>query len=111
MIRVKINGKEYEATINGKMNDKDWDNRESKSITLEMSHSEAIETFVEGTSWSILQEQTTVNEEGESVTEILEFDNSEFSMAGDIVDHRDGTVTVKMGKLTDLESALVLLLA
>ena len=34
-----------------------------------------------------------------------EFDNSEFCIAGDLTDHRDGTITAKMGKLTDLEEA------
>ena len=39
-----------------------------------------------------------------------EWDNSEFCLAGDITDHRDGTITVKMGKLTDLEEAYELML-
>lgn len=39
-----------------------------------------------------------------------EYDNCEYSLAGDIIDHRNGFVTVKMGKLTDLEAALELLL-
>ena len=34
------------------------------------------------------------------------FDNSEFSIAGEVIDHRDGTVTIKMGKPNELEVAL-----
>ena len=39
-----------------------------------------------------------------------EWDNSAFSLSGDITDHRDGTVTIKMGKPTDLEDAYEMLL-
>ena len=42
------------------------------------------------------------NEEIE-ITETLDMDLSEFSIAGEIVDHRDGTYTVLMGKPTELE--------
>lgn len=42
------------------------------------------------------------NEEIE-VVETLTIDLSEFSIAGEIVDHRDGTYTVLMGKPTEVE--------
>ena len=32
--------------------------------------------------------------------EVEEYDNSDYCMAGDVTVHRDGTVTVKMGKPT-----------
>lgn len=49
---------------------------------------------------------------GNPVTEeqTSEWDNSEFSMSGPITDNRDGTVSIKMGKPTDLEDAMELLL-
>jgi hypothetical protein len=40
----------------------------------------------------------------------IEFDNSEYNIAGDLTDHRDGTITAKMGKLTDLEEAYEIML-
>lgn len=44
---------------------------------------------------------------GEMVTpEPIRYDNSAFLVAGDITDHRDGTITVKMGRLTALEQTL-----
>lgn len=95
---IKINGTEYPATITGKMNDLEWDGRSSKTITLEMTHDEADELFVDGLEWSIV--------DGED-----EWDNSEYCFAGDITDHRDGTVSVKMGKPTDLETILEMLYA
>lgn len=37
-------------------------------------------------------------------TETLSRDLSDFCVAGEIVDHRDGTCTVLMGKMTEIES-------
>lgn len=110
MIYVKINNKLYPATVDGRVSDNHWDGRESKSITLEMGYATAINLFVNGLAWSIVQttEVPVYNENGEQTgTETKEevFDNSDFNLAGDITDHRDGTITVKMGKLTDLEEA------
>lgn len=99
---VKINDALYPATVRGKMVDIDWDNRESKAITLEMNHATASGLFVDGLAWSIVHQP----EEGDA----QEYDNADFCVAGDIIDHRDGTVTVKMGKLTDLEEAYELML-
>lgn len=115
MTYVKINETLYPATINGKMADREWDNRESKEITLEMNYETADALFVDGLAWSIveLNEVPAYGENGEQ-TDIkiqeTEWDNSEFSLAGDLTDHRDGTITAKMGKLTDLEEAYEILL-
>ena len=110
MTYIKINETLYPATISGKVADREWDNRESKSITLEMDYATAVALFVNGLAWSIVQQDEVpiFDENGEQTgTEIreTEWDNSEYNLAGDITDHRDGAVTVKMGKLTDLEEA------
>lgn len=115
MIFVKINNKLYPATVSGRVADKDWDNRESKSITLEMDYATAIKLFVDGLKWSIVDqnEVPVYDENGEQTgTEVQEneFNNSEYNLAGDITDHRDGTITVKMGKLTPLEEAYEIML-
>ena len=104
MEKILINQTEYPAVINGNIRDYQWDNRESKVITLTMSHAAADAIFVDGLEWSIICEYEL---NGETVRE--EFDNSDFSVAGDIIDHRDGTISVKMGKPTDLELAYELL--
>lgn len=115
MTYIKINDTRYPATVNGKLSDAAWDNRASKAITLDMDYATASALFVDGVAWSIVQEQEvpTFDENGvESFTEMqtTEFDNSDYCIAGDITDHRDGTVTVKMGKLTDLEEAYEIML-
>ncbi len=115
MTYIKINETLYPAIFNGRMKDNEWDDRESKAITLEMDYTTASALFVDGLAWSIFaQEEVPVyNEDGEQVdTEMREneYDNSDFCLAGDIIDHRDGTMTIKMGKLTDLEEAYEIML-
>ncbi len=127
MTYVKINETLYPATVSGRMADKDWDNRASKSITVEMDYATANALFVDGLAWSIVQRDEVPTyqrgENGEPVldengapiqtgTEIkeTEFDNSEYNLAGDLTDHRDGRITAKMGKLTELEEAYVIML-
>lgn len=114
MIYIKVNNELYPATVNGKIKDLDWDGRESKSITLEMSHDEVEAIMLNDVEWSIIQidEVPEYNDQGiptgNMTEDILEFDNSEFCISGDIIDHRDGTVTIKMGKLTEIEEAYAL---
>ena len=108
---VEINGNQYPASITGRLNDKDWDNRESKAIELKMAYGEAMQLFVDDVLWNIVQDveimREVEDEEGnitrETVIEQERYDNSDYCIAGDIVDHRNGTVTVKMGKPTAME--------
>lgn len=114
MTNIKINNTLYPATVSGKVSDNEWDKRESKSITLEMDYIMAIKLFVNGIAWSIVQKEEVpvYDENGEltgTETKETEFDNGEYNLAGDITDHRDGTITVKMGKPTDLENAYEML--
>lgn len=126
-IYVEIGGVRYPATITGKLEDRDWDKRATKSVTLEMTYEEAVKTWTDGVAWSIICEQEITqivrDEEGNVVadedgnplcttaTQTDVADNSDYSISGDITDHRDGTITVKMGKMTDLEVALAAMLA
>ena len=95
MTYIKINDTRYPAAFRGYERDRDWNDRESKAITLEMSYEDAMAAFVDDLEWAI------VYEDGEN-TEI--YDNSEYSVAGPVTDNRNGTVTVKMGKITDGEA-------
>ena len=104
MTYVKINGTTYPAVINGKHIDREWNDRESKTITLEMAYADAIALFVNGLVWSILMDVEQEQEDGSIVTVQEEYDNSDYSMAGSITDNRDGTLDVKMGKPTKIET-------
>ena len=126
MTYIKINETLYPATISGKIADAEWDKRESKAITLEMDYETAKALFVDDLAWSIVEKgevptyqtdnhgQIVFDENGRPVqigTEMreTEWDNSDYSVAGDITDHRNGTVTAKMGKPTDSELLAIIM--
>ena len=110
MIYVKINGTEYPATVNGKLVDRDWDNRDSKAITLGMNYTTAMSLFVNNLAWSIVQRDTYPEYDennqptGKTVEQVQEFDNSDYCIAGPVTDNRDGTITAKMGRPTETET-------
>lgn len=92
---IKIGGNEYPATILGSIQDSKWDGRKSKAIRIKMTYEAAVGLFVNGAPWSIIERGEIAGAEVEN-----EYDNSEYCVAGDITDHRDGTVSVKMGMAT-----------
>lgn len=110
-IYIKVNNTEYPAAVNGVNNDRAWDGRDTKTVTLTMTAAEAAALLPDNTPWSIVQREMVdkLDEQGqptgEAVEQVNEYDNSEYSLSGDITDHRDGTVSIKMGKPTETESA------
>ena len=114
MFYAKIGGTQYPATVFGSLMDASWDGRASKTILLTMDYATAASLFRDGVSWSMVSVGTVEdmdadgNPTGTSHEVTEEFDNSDYSILGDITVHRDGTVSIKMGKPTDLETALAL---
>lgn len=118
MTYIKVNDTLYPATIDGRIADYEWNRRDTKSITLTMTYAEVLALLPDNTPWSIVQKDIVqkydengkllVDADGNPVTEEIatEFDNSEYTMSGVIRDNRNGTVTIKMGKLTEIESIL-----
>ena len=110
-IYVKVNNTEYPATVTGDRADRTWDGRDTKTIRLTMTHDQVAALLPDNTPWSIVQRDMVdvLDEQGQPTGEteerVQEYDNSEYSLAGDITDHRDGTVSIKMGKPTETESA------
>ena len=106
---IKVNNTEYPAEINGNPKDRSWGERDTKTITLTMSHDAVAALLPDNTPWSIVQRDMVdvLDEQGQPTGEtkevVNEYDNSEYSLAGDITDHRDGTVSIKMGKPTESE--------
>ena len=109
-IYIKVNNTEYPATVDGVNNDRTWDGRDTKTVTLEMTHAAAAQLFVDGLSWSIVQRDTVPvydtdgNPTGKTEEQVQEWDNSDYNVAGSITDNRNGTCTCKMGKKTQLET-------
>ena len=108
---IKVNNTEYPAEINGNPKDRTWGDRDIKTITLTMTTTEAAALLPDNTPWSIVQRETVDkldndgNPTGETEEVVNEWDNSVYSLSGAITDHRDGTVSIKMGKPTETESA------
>ena len=108
---IKVNNTEYPAEINGNPKDRTWGDRDTKTITLTMTTTEVAALLPDNTPWSIVQRETVDkldndgNPTGETEEVVNEWDNSAYSLSGAITDHRDGTVSIKMGKPTETESA------
>lgn len=111
-IYIKVNNTEYPATVNGNPKDRSWGDRDTKTVTLTMTASEVAALLPDNTPWSIVQRDMVdvLDEQGQPTGEtkevVNEYDNSEYSLAGDITDHRNGTVSIKMGKPTETENAV-----
>ena len=107
---IKVNNTEYPATVNGDRADRSWDGRDTKTVTLTMTHAEVAALLPDNTPWSIVQRDTVPKYDsdgqpmGETEEVVNEYDNSEYSLSGAITDHRDGTVSIKMGKPTEAET-------
>ena len=106
---IKVNNTEYPAIITGEHKDRTWGEREVKNIRLTMTATDAAALLPDNTPWSIIQRDTVPKYDsdsqptGETEEVVNEWDNSAYSLSGAITDHRDGTVTVKMGKPTESE--------
>lgn len=109
---IKVNNTEYPAEINGNLKDRTWGERDTKTITLTMTTTEVAALLPDNTPWRIVLRETVDkldndgNPTGETEEVVNEWDNSEYSLSGAITDHRDGTVSIKMGKPTETENAV-----
>ena len=68
--------------------------RDVISLTITATYQEAAAAFTDGSTFTVVDD---------SVTPAEEFEYTDHTMAGPITDHRDGTVTVKMGKANTAE--------
>ena len=106
---IKVNGTEYPATTLYINKDRNWGDREVRRVYLNMPYAEAAALLPSGTPWSVVMRDTAAeydsigNPTGQTTDYDTEEDMSAYSLAGDITDHRDGTVSIKMGKPTESE--------
>lgn len=109
---IKVNGQEYPATLIYIYKDRNWDMRETQTVHLTMPYAQAAALLTTGTPWfNVFREQKDVLDEngmltGQTEEVVTEEDMSAYSLAGEITDHRDGTVNVKMGRPTETENAV-----
>lgn len=106
---IKVNGQEYPATLIYNYKDLNWDMRETQTVHLTMPYAQAAALLPDNTPWSNVFRETKdkldndSNPTGQTEEVVTEEDMSAYSLAGEIVDHRDGTVSIKMGKPTESE--------
>lgn len=106
---IKVNGQEYPATLIYNYKDLNWDMRETQTVHLTMPYAQAAALLPDNTPWSNVFRETKDkldndgNPTGQTEEVVTEEDMSAYSLAGEIVDHRDGTVSIKMGKPTESE--------
>lgn len=93
---LKAQGREWPVTIQRREADRAWNGRESYLIVLKMGYAEAAALFTDGLQWRIEER------EGEFSRET---DCSAYTVAGVLMDFRNGTVAAKMGKKTAAELA------
>ena len=107
---IKVNGQEYPATCIYNYKDRNWDMRETQTVHLTMPYAQAAALLTTGTPWfNVFHEMADKldndgNPTGETDEVVTEEDMSAYSLAGEIVDYRDGTVSIKMGKPTEAET-------
>lgn len=107
MIYVKIGETMMEATVNGYRRDPKWDYRDVEEVTVAATADEVKELFHEGVDWDLVQVFDPYVDEatGEIITpEPKTKNHGEFCVSGAVIDHRNGTVTIRMGKITDAEA-------
>lgn len=94
---LKANNTETPCEAAEHYRDSAW-GRPTCTVTLAMSVQEAASLLPTGIKWSLVERA-----EGE---DDYTRDMSDYSLSGDITDHRDGRVSIKMGKPTEEENAV-----
>lgn len=77
--------------------------REWKAISVIGDFSSVKEAFVDNISYRQEWDSVVMLDDGTETTEIQTRDMSEYCVAGDIVDTRDGNITIYMGRKTEIE--------
>ena len=77
--------------------------REWKAISVIGTADEVKAAFVDGITYRQQWESAVIAEDGTQTTETQTRDLSDYCVAGDVVDTRDGNVTVYMGRKTEVE--------
>ena len=77
-------------------------NRDSIRLTIEANINDALTTLVNNAVWGI-REYDIDPETGNELETYNDYDYSEYCIASDIIDHRNGSLTIYMAKKTEDE--------
>lgn len=103
---LKANNTETPCEAAEHYRDSAW-GRPTCTVTIKASAAEIAALLPSNAPWSLIEREDVLDELGAPTGQTIdhERDMSAYSIAGDITDHRDGTVSIKMGKPTETESA------
>ena len=101
---LKANNTEMPCEAAEHYRDSAW-GRPTCTVTIKASAAEIAALLPSNALWSLIEREDVLDESGAHTGQTIdhERDMSEYSLAGDITDHRDGTVSIKMGKPTESE--------
>lgn len=103
---LKANNTETPCEAAEHYRDSAW-GRPTCTVTIKASAEEIAALLPNNALWSLIEREDALDDSGSPTGQTVdhERDMSEYSLSGDITDHRDGTVSIKMGKPTEMESA------
>lgn len=104
---LKANNTETPCEAAEHYRDSAW-GRPTCTVTIKCRAAEIAALLPNNAPWSLIERDDVLDELGAPTGQTVdhERDMSEYSLSGDITDHRDGTVSIKMGKPTEEESAV-----
>lgn len=104
---LKANNTETPCEAAEHYRDSAW-GRPTCTVTIKASTAEIAALLPNNAPWSLIEREDVLNENGAPTGQTVdhERDMSDYSLSGDITDHRDGTVSIKMGKPTEKENAV-----
>ena len=92
---------DIEPSILDKRNVYKNEQREMLRITVSSTYADVAQYFVDDATFSI--RQFDVDENGNELETYTDYEKTDYVIAGDIIDHRDGRITVYMCKKTKHE--------
>ena len=101
---LKANNTETPCEAAEHYRDSVW-GRPTCTVTIKASAAEIAALLPNNAPWSLIEREDVLDESGKPTGQTVdhERDMSEYSLAGDITDHRDGTESAKKGKTTETE--------
>ena len=104
---LKANNTETPCEAAEHYRDSAW-GRPTCTVTIKASAAEIAALLPDNAPWSLIEREDVLDESGAPTGQTVdhERDMSEYNLSGDITDHRDGTVSIKMGKPTETENAV-----
>ena len=103
---LKANNTETPCEAAEHYRDSAW-GRPTCTVTIKGSTADIAALLPNNAPWSLIEREDVLDESGMPTGQTVDHgrDMSEYSISGDITDHRDGSVSIKMGKPTEVESA------